>query len=255
MQSSLSSAAQPEAILEWLHKEMGYRPLGPYSASSGKSQLPSIESLRKISRGNMIPVWNFLITRVKSDKTVENIRRNITVHGGGNSSASDSGSGGVKEEGRSRGRRKEKVAVEEGLGVAETREAALQERESSAKEVERLRNILRRQRRDLRAKMLEVSREEAERKRMLDERANYRFGHSENRRQCSVLYLLFTFCDLQYVLVYENFVERNGNMIAGCGVLMWISAKEIVTFDVYLSLCRGVIRIAELTLILRFLIF
>ncbi|KAG2715418.1 hypothetical protein I3843_03G077600 [Carya illinoinensis] len=174
MQSSLSSAAQPEAILEWLHKEMGYRPLGPYSASSGKSQLPSIESLRKISRGNMIPVWNFLITRVKSDKTVENIRRNITVHGGGNSSASDSGSGGVKEEGRSRGRRKEKVAVEEGLGVAETREAALQERESSAKEVERLRNILRRQRRDLRAKMLEVSREEAERKRMLDERANYR---------------------------------------------------------------------------------
>ncbi|XP_041002534.1 AUGMIN subunit 5 isoform X1 [Juglans microcarpa x Juglans regia] len=174
MQSSSSSAAQPEAILEWLHKEMGYRPLGPYSASSGKSQLPSIESLRKISRGNMIPVWNFLITRVKSDKTVENIRRNITVHGGGNSSASDSGGGGGKEEGRSRGRRKEKVAVEEGLGVAETREAALQERESSAKEVERLRNILRRQRRDLRAKMLEVSREEAERKRMLDERANYR---------------------------------------------------------------------------------
>ncbi|KAB1211421.1 hypothetical protein CJ030_MR6G021389 [Morella rubra] len=169
-----SSAAQPEAMLEWLQKEMGYRPLGPYSASSAKSQLPSIDSLRKICRGNMIPVWNFLITRVKSEKTVENIRRNITVHGGGGgSSGGDSGGGGGKEEGRSRGRRKEKVVVEEGLGVAETREAALQERESAAKEVERLRNIVRRQRKDLRAKMLEVSREEAERKRMLDERANY----------------------------------------------------------------------------------
>jgi hypothetical protein len=63
----------------------------------------------------MISVWNFLIARVKSEKTVENIRRNITVHGGG--SGGDSGGCG-KEEGRSRGRRKEKAAVvEEGLGV------------------------------------------------------------------------------------------------------------------------------------------
>jgi hypothetical protein len=70
----------------------------------------------------MISVWNFLIARVKSEKTVENIRRNITVHGGG--SGGDSGGGG-KEEGRSRGRRKEKAVVaEEGLGVVERREAA-----------------------------------------------------------------------------------------------------------------------------------
>ena len=41
--------------------------------------------------------------------------------------------------------------------------------------VVRLRNVVRRQKKDLRARMLEVSREEAERKRMLDERANYRF--------------------------------------------------------------------------------
>ena len=41
------------------------------------------------------------------------------------------------------------------------------------KEVEKLRNILRRQRKYLKAKMLEVSREEAERKRMLNERSNY----------------------------------------------------------------------------------
>ncbi|KAG2710897.1 hypothetical protein I3760_04G050800 [Carya illinoinensis] len=161
MQISSCSVAQPEAILEWLQKEMGYRPLGPYSDSSGK-----------ICRGNMIPVWNFLIARVKSAKTAENIRRNITAHGGG---GSGSGCGSGKEEVRGRGRRKEKLPVEEGLGVADTREAALQERESAAKEVERLGQIARRQRKDLRAKMLEVSREEAERKRILDERANYRY--------------------------------------------------------------------------------
>lgn len=210
--SSSSSSAQPEAILEWLQKEMNYRPLGPYTGSSNKSQLPSIDSLRKICRGNMIPVWNFLLTRVKSEKTVENIRRNITVHGGGGGGESGGGGGGGgggssvnlgKEEGRSRGggRRKEKaVAVEEGLGAVEAREAALQEREAAAKEVERLRNIVRRQRKDLRAKMLEVSREEAERKRMLDERTNYRFV-------CS----LFIKCVIyrMYFLLVEQIGEWN----------------------------------------------
>ncbi|PPE00120.1 hypothetical protein GOBAR_DD02837 [Gossypium barbadense] len=102
-----SSNVQPEVILEWLQKEMGYRPLGPYNSSSNKSNLPSIDSLRKIC-------------------------------------------------------------------AAEIREAAIREREAAAKEVERLRNIVRRQRKDLKARMLEVSREEAERKRMLDEKANYR---------------------------------------------------------------------------------
>lgn len=153
--------------------EMGYRPLAQYGASS-KSHLPSVESFRKICRGNMIPVWNFLITRVKSEKTVENIRRNIAVHGDADhgGSASSLASAG-KEEGRSKGRKKEKTLVESS-SAAETREAALQERDLAEKEVERLRNIVRRQRKDLRARMLEVSREEAERKRMLDERANYR---------------------------------------------------------------------------------
>ncbi|KAB2613744.1 hypothetical protein D8674_036060 [Pyrus ussuriensis x Pyrus communis] len=172
--SQSSAAAQPEAILQWLQKEMGYRPLGPYSAASSKSQLPSIYSMRKIFRGNMIPIWNFLITRVKSENTVKNIRRNITVHGGGGG-----GDGGAlvksgKEEGtRSKGgRRKEKLG--EGTSAAETREAALQERDLAAKEVEKLRNIVKRQRKDLKARMLEVSRAEAERKRMLDERSKKR---------------------------------------------------------------------------------
>ncbi|XP_027350049.1 AUGMIN subunit 5 [Abrus precatorius] len=165
MQSAAAASSSPEAILEWLHKEMGYRPLGNYAAA-GKSHLPSVESIRKICRGNMIPVWNFLVTRAKSEKTVQNIRRNITVHGG-------DGDGLAKDEGRGKGGRKKEKALA-GEGSETTREVALQERDLAAKEVERLRNVVRRQRKDLRARMLEVSREEAERKRTLDERANYR---------------------------------------------------------------------------------
>ncbi|KAJ6936427.1 hypothetical protein NC652_011210 [Populus alba x Populus x berolinensis] len=172
MQGSSSAVAQPEAILEWLQKEMGYRPLGPYSATTSKSQLPSIDAMRKICRGNMIPIWGFLVKRVKSEKTVENIRKNILVHGSGGGLVNAG-----KDEGRSKGgRRKEKVGGESGGGssMPESREVALQEREMAVKEVERLRGIVRRQRKDLRARMIEVSREEAERKRMLDERAKNR---------------------------------------------------------------------------------
>ncbi|KAJ7000759.1 AUGMIN subunit 5-like [Populus alba x Populus x berolinensis] len=172
MQGSSSAVAQPEAILEWLQKEMGYRPLGPYSATTSKSQLPSIDAVRKICRGNMIPIWVFLVKRVKSEKTVENIRKNILVHGSGGGLVNAG-----KDEGRSKGgRRKEKVGGESGGGssMPESREVALQEREMAVKEVERLRGIVRRQRKDLRARMIEVSREEAERKRMLDERAKNR---------------------------------------------------------------------------------
>ncbi|CAN6853655.1 unnamed protein product [Brassica oleracea] len=134
MQTASSSAPSPEAILEWLQKEMGHR---------SKSHAPSVDSVRKICRGNMIPVWGFLINRVKSEKTVDSIRRNITVHGSVDAVSS------VKEESKVKGR-------------------------EAAKEVERLRNLVRRQRKDLKARMLEVSREEAERKRMLDEGASYR---------------------------------------------------------------------------------
>lgn len=166
MQSASSSSAappSPEAILEWLQKEMGYR---------SKSHAPSVDSIRKICRGNMIPIWGFLINRTKSEKTVDNIRRNITVHGGAATAST------VKEESskvNKGGRRREKkVVAGEILSGAESREAALREREAAGKEVERLRNLVRRQRKDLKARMLEVSREEAERKRMLDERGSYR---------------------------------------------------------------------------------
>ncbi|KAJ8751620.1 hypothetical protein K2173_025774 [Erythroxylum novogranatense] len=93
-----SSAAQPETILEWLHKEMGYWPLGP--SSTGKSQFPLIDSIRKIFRGSMIPVCSFLIKRVRC----------ILLHGGGGERGDNSSS--VNFERRS-GRRKEKAASRE----------------------------------------------------------------------------------------------------------------------------------------------
>ncbi|KVI02619.1 hypothetical protein Ccrd_019106 [Cynara cardunculus var. scolymus] len=180
--SSTSSVAQPDAILDWLQKEMGYRPLGPYIASS-KASMPSSDAIRRVCRGNMIPIWNFLLKRVKSEKTVDNIRRNILVHGG---KENDGGgveagkSGEVGRRSRGGGRRKEKVVGRDGgssgggSGESNSRETAVQERELAEKEVERLRHMVRRQRKELKARMLEVAREEAERKRMLDERSNYR---------------------------------------------------------------------------------
>ncbi|KAF5958483.1 hypothetical protein HYC85_005708 [Camellia sinensis] len=165
MQTSTSS----EAILEWLQKEMGYRPLGHYVASNKAASQPSIDSIRKVCRGNMIPVWNFLVKRVKSDKTVENLRRNILVFhdgGGGGGAGADSLKGGEAGR-RGRGRRKESLTES---SVESSREIALQERDLAKKEAERSRHIVRRQRKELKVRMSEVSREEAERKRMLDER-------------------------------------------------------------------------------------
>ncbi|CAA3014664.1 AUGMIN subunit 5 [Olea europaea subsp. europaea] len=168
MQGSSGSPAQPEEILEWLRKEMGYRPLGPYASSSKVASMPTADSLRKVCRGNMIPVWNFLLKRVKSEKTVDNIRRNILVHG-------VDGSGGGHDVKNSRGRNNDKFgAGREGFADSSSREMALQERELAEKEVEKLRQTVRRQRKELKTRMVEVSREEAERKRMLDERSNYR---------------------------------------------------------------------------------
>ncbi|KAD7477692.1 hypothetical protein E3N88_00828 [Mikania micrantha] len=36
--------SSPDAILEWLQKEMGYRPLGPYIASN-KASMPSSDAI------------------------------------------------------------------------------------------------------------------------------------------------------------------------------------------------------------------
>ncbi|XP_072980207.1 AUGMIN subunit 5 isoform X1 [Typha angustifolia] len=145
-----SSPPRPEAILDWLH-EMGY-----------PSPPPSADQLRKICRGNMVPLWSFLLRRVRSEKTVATARRNILVHGVA-----------VEESGLGRRSRREKAAKGGGF-EEEARETALRERDLAEEEAERLRSVVRRQRKELRARMAEVAREEAERKRMLDERSTAR---------------------------------------------------------------------------------
>ncbi|KAL0920790.1 hypothetical protein M5K25_009959 [Dendrobium thyrsiflorum] len=77
--------------------------------------------------------------------------------------------------GRARRREKEKgkVGFEEGSSV-EGREIAIRERDQAEEEAERLRSVVRRQRRELKSRMLDVAREESERKRMLDERSSAR---------------------------------------------------------------------------------
>ncbi|KAJ4747624.1 AUGMIN subunit 5 [Rhynchospora pubera] len=135
--------ATPEAIMEWLQREMGY----PYPP-------PSLDQLRKICRGNMVPVWNFLLRRVRSEHTVSTARRNILVHG---------------------------VEVDKGLGRRSREkggkgfeEAERRERDLAEEEVERLRGIVRTQRKELKTRISEVARLESERKRSLDERSNAR---------------------------------------------------------------------------------
>lgn len=142
-----------------------------------------------------------MITRVKSENTVKNIRKNITVHG-------DSGAlvkmG--KEEGRSKGgRRKEKLG--ESSTAAEVRDAALQEREAAEKEVEKLRNIVKRQKKDLKARMLEVSRAEAERKRMLDERSKKRYAF------CIIVTSFWVELKIHFVVFSNNYVRFGFDLI------------------------------------------
>ena len=126
----MQAPPKPEAIIEWLQKEMNY-----------PSPLPSPEQIRKICRGNMIPIWSFLLGRVRSEKTVATVRRNIVIHGA--------------------------------KGTRRSSEEA-RERDEAEEEAERMRVLVRRMRRDVRSKMAELAREEADRKRNIDDRANAR---------------------------------------------------------------------------------
>ncbi|GJW15513.1 augmin subunit 5-like protein, partial [Tanacetum coccineum] len=71
-----TTTIQPEAIITWHQTEMNYRPYNKTSLT------PSHDSLCRICRGNMILILHFLLSRIKSKKTVHDIRRNILVHGG-----------------------------------------------------------------------------------------------------------------------------------------------------------------------------
>ncbi|KAG0447166.1 hypothetical protein HPP92_028494 [Vanilla planifolia] len=128
------------------------------------SFLPLTRSTRS-AKGNMVPMWSFLLQRVRSKRTTATVRRNILVHGVAAPTK------GVK----ARWWEKEKGSLdfEDGSSL-EVKEVAMRERDLAEEEVVRLRNVVRRQRKELRSRMAEVEREESERKRMVDERANAR---------------------------------------------------------------------------------
>ena len=144
MHSSGGASPRPEAILEWLQGEVGYP--GP---------LPSPEVIQKVCRGNMVPVWSLLLQRIRSERTAGTLRRNILVHG-------VSAASGTREK-------------EKGKYGLEERENALRERDSAEEEANRVRSVVRRQRKELRARMADIAREETERKRVLDERSSSRY--------------------------------------------------------------------------------
>lgn len=182
-------APTAEAIIEWLQQEMGYR------AS------PSAEALRRICRGNMMLVWKFLLDRVKSDQTVEKIRRNIHVHGSGEKRELKEDAGEEKEKekekevdkiersnsgksvrrinkSRSRpgtgDRPKSREGVERVADSDDSIEKALRERDAAEHEVEKLRLSVQRMGKDLKSRMLDASKEESERQRVSEEKNNSR---------------------------------------------------------------------------------
>lgn len=96
------------------------------------------------------------------------VRRNMMVHGVvPPADPSDVGRG------RQREKEKGRAGLEEGSS-AEAREVAIRERDSAEADAEKLMNVVRRQRKELKSRMVEIAREESERKRMLDERSNAR---------------------------------------------------------------------------------
>ena len=213
MQSS-SGTPQAETISKWLQQEMGYQ------------NAPSVDALRKICRGNMIPVWNFLLERVKSEKTNEAIRRNFVIHGTTIPSASvpkpeslevkesaaeskreppkdrpktpTSEREGLRRDGtpvKTPGRERRGRATARSLakelpekekevdralqseGAEDSREVAMRDRDVAMGEVGRLRVTIERLVKDIKSRMMDVTKEEGERQRGLDDRSDSRFVH------------------------------------------------------------------------------
>ncbi|KAG0559122.1 hypothetical protein KC19_10G080700 [Ceratodon purpureus] len=210
MQSS-SGTPQAETISKWLQQEMGYQ------------NAPSVDALRKICRGNMIPVWNFLLERVKSEKTNEAIRRNFVIHGTTIPSASvpkpeslevkesaaeskretpkdrpktpTSEREGLRRDGtpvKTPGRERRGRATARSLakelpekekevdralqseGAEDSREVAMRDRDVAMGEVGRLRVTIERLVKDIKSRMMDVTKEEGERQRGLDDRSDSR---------------------------------------------------------------------------------
>ncbi|XP_024396569.1 AUGMIN subunit 5 isoform X2 [Physcomitrium patens] len=203
---------QAETILKWLQQEMGYQ------------NPPSVDFLRRICRGNMISVWNFLLERVKSEKTNEMIRRNFVIHGTKIPStvipideslkvkhgAAESKKEVLEDrskthkndrevfrrdgtlvkstparEKRSRSsartlikdlpeKERQVDRVLQSEGAEDSREMAMRDRDVAMAEVGRLRVVIDRLVKETKSRMTDVTMEEGERQRVLDERSNSR---------------------------------------------------------------------------------
>lgn len=73
------------------------------------------------------------------------------------------------------------------------REVAIRERDLAEEETARLRQIVQRKRKELKARMAEVVREEAERRRSLDERSTGRFIFSISKSDASSIGLYYSY--------------------------------------------------------------
>lgn len=168
----------------------------------------------------MIPVWNFLLERVKSEKTNEAIRRNFVIHGTTIPSTSvaipeilevkdgaaqdrpktpKSEREGLRREGslvktpgrERRGRvparslakelpekEKEVDRALQSEGAEDSREAAMRDRDVAMGEVGRRRVTIERLVKEIKSRMMDVTKEEGERQRGLDDRSDSRYVHS-----------------------------------------------------------------------------
>ncbi len=58
-----------QLIEEWCKRELHLN----------EKELPQVFYIREVCRGNMIPIWKFLITYVHHQKTVEHVKKNLTL--------------------------------------------------------------------------------------------------------------------------------------------------------------------------------
>ncbi|GAQ82334.1 hypothetical protein KFL_001080090 [Klebsormidium nitens] len=179
-----ASAAHPhpESILEWVTGEMEYRP-----PDRTADDFPlDADSFRKICRGNLAPVWKFLVERVRSEKTVRDIRRNLIVHGQGD------------RKGRHEGWTGETLDGQWTDKPGETgREEALLQRATAQAEVARLQDQVADLERSLEQQMEDGAREELQRDRDAMERSDQEFrivALESYQRQMSDAVALFRTC-------------------------------------------------------------
>lgn len=230
---------QAETILKWLQQEMGYQ------------NPPSVDFLRRICRGNMISVWNFLLERVKSEKTNEMIRRNFVIHGTKIPStvipideslkvkhgAAESKKEVLEDrskthkndrevfrrdgtlvkstparEKRSRSsartlikdlpeKERQVDRVLQSEGAEDSREMAMRDRDVAMAEVGRLRVVIDRLVKETKSRMTDVTMEEGERQRVLDERSNSRccWNLACNGLSRRLVFLLSTHVDFNHM--------------------------------------------------------